>query len=210
MTTAALTPIATIDELVAGCSGLARELSRIGEGSAATYAEAAGISLRVAARAHRACAPVRRDRAAGAAVPDGLGVLASDRQARVLAAAGEGVLLHRHGADGAPYAVADLTASRRVAPDLGVDLVAGAGRALCDGPVGAALLADALGRWLWIHEASRRSWETTPEGARRIVAMLSNGRRPADLSAVIDGRVDAATLEAIQSAGWRLHPRQVG
>lgn len=94
-------------------------------------------------------------------------------------------------------------------PDAGVSVIASdAARRLASEAAGASLLADALGRWSWVHEATRTTWSCSPSAARALVSAL--GRcRPVPLGPEMTGRIDADALDVMAAVGWTPHPRQI-
>jgi hypothetical protein len=99
------------------------------------------------------------------------------------------------GADVSPWA-------RRA--DLGADLVAcGDAAAFCQGPVGAALLFDALARHRWLHHASRSKWSTDISGAHALVSAISAGAGfPLPSPRTCGGLVDREVVELFRTLGW--------
>lgn len=99
------------------------------------------------------------------------------------------------GADGAQRA-------RR--PDLGVD-VAGSQEAvrLCGGPVGAALLFDALSRHRWLHVSSGTKWSTDRSGAQVLTSIVALGASfPIPGPVATAGLVDRQVADMLADLGW--------
>lgn len=177
---------ARIEGLVFGCVDVGAALRRMGDVSAANYVDGAGISLRIAGQAHRAHEPT-----------NSLG------EAELAPA-----LTMRAAAEGAPGAA--MTPARRTGPDLGVCLAGSAtAREAFGDPLGAALLEDALWRWAWIHQDARTEWQTTREGARAIVAIMTDGRPLVDIGDGMAGRLDGQVARVFGDLGWALLPDQL-
>ncbi|MES1974269.1 MAG: hypothetical protein V4472_17565 [Pseudomonadota bacterium] len=178
--------VSRIEGLAFGCVDVGAALRRIGDVSAANYVDGAGISLRIAGQAHRAHEPTNTLGGAD------------------LAAA----LTGRAAPDCAAHIA--ITPARRTGPDLGVCLAgsAAAREAFAD-PLGAALLEDALWRWVWIHQDARTEWQTTREGARAIVAIMTNGQPPVGIGDGMAGRIDGQVARVLGGIGWTLVPDQV-
>lgn len=175
-----------IEELIFGCVEVGASLRRIGDISAANYVDGAGLSLRIASAANAAHLPLNT-----------LDAVSLDS-----------ALATRALEDGSPGSA--ITPARRTQPDLGVNLVGFEGaREMFGDPLGSALLEDALWRWVWLHQEARTQWQTTREGARAIVAILTDGRPPVDLGRGMGGRVDGEVLRCLAGLGWAILPDQI-
>ncbi|WP_394437617.1 hypothetical protein ACGGKE_10445 [Sphingobium naphthae] len=96
------------------------------------------------------------------------------------------------------------TASWAGRPDLGAALLSSAQAAnLCDGPVGAGLLFDALARHRWLHRASGAKWSTDVSGAHALVTAMTGGcgfPHPGD--GATGGLIDREVAELLSQLGW--------
>lgn len=105
---------------------------------------------------------------------------------------------------------AEVEPGRRVGPDLGADVVGSAqARAVARGAAGAALLADAMSRWSWVHSAARTTWSCSPSAGRAIVTAIAGGFPVAAVGGDMAGRIDAIAMGVLDGLGWRPHPRQM-
>lgn len=172
-------------ELINGCIDVGSSLRRIGDVSAANYVDGAGISLRIALNANAAHAPSN--------------VLTGSRPD-----------VARQGRSSAVGMQPRLCMpARRLQPDLGVSLAGSdAARQAFGDALSSALLEDALWRWAWMHEGARTFWQTTQEGARVIVAVLTGGRPPVHIGNGMAGRIDGQVVRVLAELGWRIVPDQ--
>lgn len=92
------------------------------------------------------------------------------------------------------------------AADLGADVITSpAARSFAAGPVGAALLADALGSRSWKHPSTPHIWSASRIAARTIVTALA-GCSISPLADHLSGKVlDREVLLLIEGLGWRRH-----
>ncbi len=89
-------------------------------------------------------------------------------------------------------------------PDLGADLmVSSAARAFCRGPIGAALLFDALARHRWMHRTSGSKWSADTSGAQALVsALMAGGGFPLLEPSATAGLIDLEVVELLGVLGW--------
>lgn len=101
----------------------------------------------------------------------------------------------------APGADVDAWARR---PDLGAALLASPeAAAICRGPVGAALMFDALARHRWMHGRSAAKWSTDVSGAHALVSALADGCGfPHPGPTATAGLVDGEVVDLLASLGW--------
>lgn len=89
-------------------------------------------------------------------------------------------------------------------PDLGADLLASPeATAVCRGPVGAAMLFDALSRHRWMHGPSSTKWATDVSGAHALVSAIAGGAcfpKPGLTST--GGLVDREVADLLAHIGW--------
>jgi hypothetical protein len=89
-------------------------------------------------------------------------------------------------------------------PDLGADLMpSSTAREFCRGPIGSALLFDALARHRWMHRTSGSKWSADTSGAQALVSALTAGRGfPLLESTATAGLLDLEVVELLAALGW--------
>jgi len=89
-------------------------------------------------------------------------------------------------------------------PDMAADLLSSPEAvALCSGPVGAALLFDALARHCWLHGASGTKWATDVSGAHALVSGLTDGAGfPHPGRGATGGLIDREVADLLGRLGW--------
>jgi hypothetical protein len=94
------------------------------------------------------------------------------------------------------------------ARDLGAELLScPSARAMAAGPVGAALLMDALAHQTWFLPDDARRWASGVTGARAIVGALAEGAFVGAPAPGLSGLgVDRDALRIIEALGWRRDP----
>lgn len=107
-----------------------------------------------------------------------------------------------------PQSAAECDWRTAPSPDLGREILeSGTARAIVQGPVGAALLFDALANFPWFYPATATRWTAGVAAARSLIAALAEGRAPLALHGMLAARhVDRDVLAMIESLGWRRDP----